>query len=112
MVVDPVSRPSRDLARDGAQTEVADLDGAVTAGADHVVVVGRNAGHVGVLAGGAIEAFHGPHAQQQVDRAEDRRPPDAQAAGSNLGDQVGGVKVDPSRPAMRSARARRGDVSR
>ena len=73
----------------GAEAEVADLDGATAPAADHVVVMGRTARHVGVLAGRQVDPLEGPASCEELDRAEDRRSADPQPPASRVGDQVG-----------------------
>ena len=58
-----------------------------------MVVVGRLAGDVGVLAGGQVEALDEAELEQHVERPEDRRPADAQVAGRGRLDQVGRREV-------------------
>jgi hypothetical protein len=84
--VDPVARLAGDVAGERAEAQIADLDGAAAAAADDVVVMGRTAGHVGVLAG------------RQVDPLECPDLLEAENA--------------PSRASINSASARRGLVSR
>ena len=77
MIVDPEPGLPGDIADDGAQTGVVDLGGPPAARADDVVVVGRLASDVRVLASREVETFDGADPLQELERAEDRGAPDA-----------------------------------
>ena len=53
-----------------------------------MVVAGRLAGHVGVLAGRQVQALQDAQLREQVQRPEDRGPADAQAARPGVIDEV------------------------
>ncbi len=97
MVVDPVAGPPLDVAHDRAPAGVVDVAARPHVRADDVVVMDRLAGDVGVLAGRQVEALDGVQIGQDVERPEDRRPADAEASGSGVGDQIGRGEVPGSR---------------
>ena len=93
VLVDPIAGLAFDVADDGAQTGIVGVAAATATRADHVVVVRRLAGHVGVVAGRQIESFDRPQLGEHVQRPEDRGSPDPQAAAIGVVDQVGGGEV-------------------
>ena len=86
--VDAIPGPPTDLADHRLEAGVADIGGPPTARAHDVVVVGRLAGDVGVLARRQVEALHGAEFLEQVERAEDRRPADPEPSAPGVGDEV------------------------
>ena len=84
MRVDGVARPALDLLDHGPQAPVVHLGRPAAALADHVVVVGGLAEHIGVLAVGHVQAFDQAQVQEHLERPEDRRPTDGQAASPAL----------------------------
>ena len=58
-----------------------------------VVVVGRLAADVGMLAGREVEAFDGADLLEELERAEDGGAPDGGTALLGRGDQLGGGEV-------------------
>ena len=67
VIVDPVAGLAGDIADDRPQTGIVDLAGPAAARADDVVVVGRLAADVGVLAGRQIEAFDGAEPLEELE---------------------------------------------
>lgn len=58
-----------------------------------MVVMGGLASDVSVLPARQIQAFDGPEVEQELERAEDRRAADGDAAAPGVGRQVGGGEV-------------------
>ncbi len=58
-----------------------------------MVVVDRVARDVRVLTAGQVESLHGAKPDQDVERAEDRGPPDAEPAAPRVIDEVGRGEV-------------------
>ena len=84
----------RDIADDGPKTGIVDLSGPTAARAHDVVVVGRLAADIGMLAGWQVEPLDGAELLEDLERPEDRRPADAELAGPRgLGDELGGGEV-------------------
>ena len=92
------------------KTDLLDLGDAAAARADDVMVVaGRLTGHVGVLAGGQVEALQHAQLSEEVQRAEDRGPADAQPARPRVADEVrGGEVAFACHDELRDSAARRG----
>jgi hypothetical protein len=111
VVIDAEARSARDLAGHGAHAAVLDIDRMATAGADHVVVVDRLAGDVRVLTAGQVEALHHAHPGEELERAKDGRPPDAETPAPGIVDQVGSREVAfPIGDELGHASARLGDA--
>ena len=111
MVVDPEAGLARDVLDDRAQAGVVDLGRPPAARADDVVVVGRLAADVGVLAGREVETFDGADLLEELERAEDGGAPDAEAARRAAATSSAAVKW-PSCSAISAASDRRGSVRR
>jgi hypothetical protein len=84
-----VTGAPRDFADDKPETGIIDFARPPTSGADDVVVMRRLADHVGMLAGREIETLDGTESLQDLERAEDRGPPDAESPGASGGDKLG-----------------------
>ena len=93
VVVDPVAGLSGDLANDRPQTGVVDPGRPPAARADDVMMVRRLAADVGMLAGRQVQPFDGAELGEDLERPEDRRPPDAETPGSRRDDQLGGREM-------------------
>jgi len=93
MGVDPETGPAGDLLGEGGEAEVADLGAPTASGAHDMVMMGRFAGDVGVLAGRQVEPLDEAEPREQVERSEDRRSPDARAPPAPVGDEVGRREV-------------------
>lgn len=78
-----------DLLDGGTEAQVLDVGGGPAALADDVVMVSlRLAGHVGVVAAGEVDALQDLQLGEEVEGAEDRRPPDAETAHPGVFDEV------------------------
>src|ERR1700690_4454437 len=93
MRVDGVARAALDLLDHGPQAAVVHLGRPAAALADHVVVVGGLAEHISVLAVGHVEAFDEAQVQEYLERPEDRRPTDRQAASPALAHELWGGEM-------------------
>ena len=93
MLVDAEPGPPRDLADHRAQAGILDLRRAAAARAHDVVVVGRGAAHVGVLAARQVDPLDGAELGQDVERPEDRRAADPEVPDPRLVDEVGRREV-------------------
>ena len=93
VVVDAIARPPGDVLDDRAKARVGDRIAPTAARADDVVVVGRLAADVGVLAGGQVEPLDRTELLQHLERAEDGRPADAEMLAARRFDQLGGGEV-------------------
>jgi hypothetical protein len=58
-----------------------------------MVMVGPLAGHVGVVATRKIDSLDAAHRFERLESPEDRRPADAQPAGSRFADELGRREV-------------------
>ena len=76
-----------------------------------MVVVGRLAADVGVLAARQVDALDRAEIREDLERPEDRRPADAEVPGPGRATRSAAVKW-PVCSAMRRATARRGSVRR
>jgi protein-disulfide isomerase len=86
MVLDPIPGPPRDLLDDRPDAPIVDLDGPAAIRTDDVMMVEvRLACDVGMLAGRQVDSLNDPEIHEQVQRAEDRRPPDARLANPRVG---------------------------
>ena len=88
MVVDAVARRPFEVADDVAQASVGDITAAATPRAHDVVVVGRLARDVRMVAARQVEPLHRAKTGEDVKRAEDRGPPDPEPPRARLGHQV------------------------
>ena len=88
MAVDMVASPSLHLPGDLGEPGVVELHGPAAVRADDVVVMGGFTGHIGVLTGGQVQAFHESQVREQLERAEDRGAPDCGAALRGVIDQL------------------------
>ena len=94
MGADPPAGPPLDVVHRRDDALVANVRHATAAFADDVMVVAtRAAGHVGVLAGGEVDPLEDLELGQQVEDAEDRRPPDAEAPHPGVLDEVRGSEM-------------------
>ena len=93
MFVDPIAGVPGDLGHDGPQAMIVDVPGPTTTGADDVVMVLRVARDIGVLAGRQVQSFDRLDLDQEVERPEDRRPSEAEAAATRLDDEIRGREV-------------------
>jgi hypothetical protein len=80
MRLDAVATAPRDLVDGCRQAEILDLGRAPTPGAHDVVMVGRRAGDICVLAVGQIEALEDAELREEIEGAEQSRPANAQSA--------------------------------
>jgi hypothetical protein len=96
MRVDDVAGPRLDLAGHGLHPAVLDLRATTTALADDVVVVGRLADDVGVVATGEVEALDEAELLEQFEGAEDRGPADPQLASFRLTNEIERGEVVPA----------------
>ncbi len=72
-----------------SEAGIADIGGPPAPGADDVMVmVGRLAGDVGVIARRQVDPLNGPHGFQDLERSEDRCPPDPEVPGGCIVHQV------------------------
>src|SRR5690349_9988355 len=92
VAVDREPGPPLDRPDDVADPAIVDLGRAPAVLADHVVVMGRLAGDVGVVAVREVDPLDDVELHERVNRPEDGRPPDAQAAGLRVREEVGGGK--------------------
>ena len=93
MTLDAEAGSARDFLGHVAHPEVLDLDRSAAAGADHVVVVSRLAGYVGVLTGRKVKALDEAQLDEEIERPKDRRPTDRETPLARLGDEIGGGEV-------------------
>lgn len=89
MGIDAVAGPPRDLVGDGLHTEVLDLGRPSAARADHVMVMERLAGDVGVLAARKVDALERVELGIQLESPEDRGSPYAQPLRARVAQQIG-----------------------
>jgi hypothetical protein len=75
------------LCRHVIEAGIVDLGDLAADPADDVVVMGRPAGNVGVLAGRQVDALEHVQLGQQVERPEDRRAADLEPPGARVGEQ-------------------------
>ena len=82
-----------DLAGDASEPGVGDVHGSRTAHAHEVVMMGRAAADVGVGAIGQVESLEQSKPLEELERAEDGRPPDGcqgPFSAGTIGDQIAG----------------------
>jgi hypothetical protein len=89
VAVDAEPRPALHGPHDVADAAVVDLGRAAAALAHDVVVVGRLATDVGVLAVRQVEALDHVQLVERVQGTEDRRPADPEASVTGVGEDVG-----------------------
>jgi len=89
MTVDPIAAPGADLTHDFLQPGVHYLDRLAAVAADDVMVVhARRAGDVRVLARRKVDALEGATCREQIERPEDGRAADGDAAVTGVGEQL------------------------
>ncbi len=89
MHVDPVTTFRCNAADHESEAGIAHIGGPPAPGADDVMVmVGGLAGDVGVIARRQVDPFDGPHDLEDLERSEDRRPPDLEVPGGCIVHQV------------------------
>jgi hypothetical protein len=94
VALDAIAGPSGDLARHLAHPAVIDFGRAAAAGADDVMVMlGRLAGDVGVLARRQVEALYETQVREQLQGSEHGRTPDRRAPVRRIVDEVAGREV-------------------
>jgi hypothetical protein len=88
VVVDAIAGRPLEVTDNVAKAGVRDIAAAAAARANDVMVVGRLARDVGVVAARQVEPLHGAEAGEDVQGPEDGRPPDPEALRARLGDQI------------------------
>ena len=106
------AEPLADLGEHRGQARVLDVERPAAAGADRVVVVDGIAADVGVVAVGQVDALDEAEVGEHVEGAEDRRPPDPDAAPAARPSTRSAAVKWASRAATSAATVRRGSVSR
>jgi hypothetical protein len=93
MAFDGVTRRPLDGRGHPTQVTVVDVCRTPASGADDVVVVARPTGDVGMLAVRQVDALDEAAGEEEIQGPEDGRAPDADAAPSRIGDEVGRREV-------------------
>lgn len=94
MGIDPIAALGGDAADDAREAGVVDIGGSSALAADHVVMmVGRLACDVRVIARRQVDPLDRPDAFEGLERPEDRRPSDRRPAPHPIVNEIGGREM-------------------
>lgn len=109
MPVDPEARPAFHVGRDARDARIVEFHAPAARRADHVVVMRRLAGDIGMLAAGKVEPLDEAKVGEQLQGAEYRRSTDADPARGRVIDELARREVAvPARNELRHGAARFG----